>query len=242
MNKNDELLFRKANEYINKARCNQVTVTNFLDLNEQAILTNCIPKDIGFNLDGGYEDATYKRLAVYPLDFSCDTKVAIIKIEYNNRFKKLSHRNVLGNLMGYGLKRDAIGDIIVGDDIYFTAKKEIVDFLLTNVRVMDNLPISLKIVDEIKYAKEEYDEKIIFSSSLRIDSIIALAFNLSRTQSQELICNEFVKVNHREIKNNNHLVNTNDLISVRTKGRIKVIEVNDKTKSGRIRLLIGLLR
>jgi RNA-binding protein YlmH len=78
-------------------------------------------------------------------------------------------------------------------------------------------------------------------SSLRIDLIISERFNISRVVSQELIKNGNVKINARVILNPVFSIKDNDMISVKTKGKMKVIEIGSTTKSGKIMVTLGKL-
>lgn len=74
---------------------------------------------------------------------------------------------------------------------------------------------------------------------MKLDAIIAGAYNISRNISQELIKNGCVKVNQTEILNTSHELKIDNLISVRGKGRFKLLNILGTSKSSRIVLEIG---
>ena len=51
-----------------------------------------------------------------------------------------------------------------------------------------------------------------------------------------------VKVNQKICKNNTYQIKNNDLISVKTKGRFKINQINGLTKSGRIGIGIEVFK
>ena len=57
-----------------------------------------------------------------------------------------------------------------------------------------------------------------------------------------MISLNLVKVNYKETTNNTYLVKENDLISVRKKGRFKILEFIGKTKSGKENIKIGYVK
>jgi RNA-binding protein YlmH len=77
---------------------------------------------------------------------------------------------------------------------------------------------------------------------MRLDVIIATAYNMSRNEANEFINSGLVNVNHIECLNNSKLIKENDVISVRHKGRIYVNEIIRKTKSDRLAIKIGFLK
>ena len=74
---------------------------------------------------------------------------------------------------------------------------------------------------------------------MRLDAIIAGVYNIARSISQDIIKAGNVKINQALIQNNNHECKPNDIVSVRGKGRFKIIEMLGKSKSERIVLEIG---
>ena len=101
---------------------------------------------------GGYEDAERVILINMPdyFDLERDNPLCIIRAEKAAGSRELTHRDYLGSLLGLGLKRDMIGDIIVrSDGADIIVMEEIADFILmnyykagrTNLRV-SRLPIS----------------------------------------------------------------------------------------------------
>ena len=85
-------------------------------------------------------------------------------------------------------------------------------------------------------------EKTIFVSSIRLDAVIAMAFNLSREESLAIIKREMVKVNQKITLKAFQNLNPCDIISVAHKGRIKIIDDTGTSRSGRIVMKIKIYR
>ena len=77
---------------------------------------------------------------------------------------------------------------------------------------------------------------------MRLDSIVAKGFNLSRETAKEMINLEMVKVNHIVNKNPTLKIKVNDLISLRKKGRIKINDILGNSKSGKQRIELLCLK
>lgn len=62
-----------------------------------------------------------------------DLQIAVLKVSWDPRFRLLTHRDVLGSLMGLGIDRTHFGDIIVtsgGAQVIVDAT--IADFVIQN--------------------------------------------------------------------------------------------------------------
>lgn len=81
----------------------------------------------------------------------------------------------------------------------------------------------------------------IIVSSLRIDVVLASAFNLSRQKSKELIASNKVKVNWNETSRPDTTLGIFDVISIRGFGRLKLKSIEGKTRKEKIRLELDVL-
>ena len=216
----------------------EVQATNFLDpldIVENAPIYN----KYLFLLYGGKEEAERKRLIIGS-DCIEDAKefVSAIKIESN---KKLGHRDVLGSILGLGLVRDVIGDIVIDETkAYVFVNSEIKDYIINNLKMIgkEKAIVTACDLDEINDIKEKFEIQNFTLSSLRIDSAISECYGLSRAVSSRLIESEKVKLNYRLVTNSSKSIKQGDLISVRGYGRFIIEEVIGETRKGRIRVTI----
>ena len=77
-------------------------------------------------------------------------------------------------------------------------------------------------------------------SSLRLDSLLSLAFSSSRSKLVAYIENGKVFVNGKLVTSNGYQIKENDIISVRGLGRFQFKEMLSQTKKGRFYVKIHL--
>ena len=75
-------------------------------------------------------------------------------------------------------------------------------------------------------------------SSLRLDSVIALAFSASRSSLIAYITAGKVFVNGKQIVSNSYTLKEQDIISIRGLGRARFIEAGYETKKGRLHITV----
>lgn len=233
-----ELFRKRIDSLITKSYSGGVTLLNFLDEVKLGILKQLTKniKDINVFYDGGFLNADTLRAIITPYDIiKSDFKIVVYKIKYNKKFYELNHRSILGSLMGLGIKREFIGDIVLNDDgAFFACAEEIKDYIKDNLKFVGKAPVELEIETKIVENVVKYSQKEEFLSSLRLDVIIAAAYNLSRNEAHEFIVNGLVYINHVLILNPSEAVKLQDEISIRGKGRCKLAEIGGLSKSGRI--------
>lgn len=186
------------------------------------------------------------RLLIYDKSFDedqiCNEKfeTSILKVIPNKFAKGLLHKDYLGSILACGIKREKLGDIIIGKEYtIFFISSNLKDYLLST---MDRIGREKVSISELHYmqddfAKEDgFKEKVIIVKSLRADGIVSHAFNISRSVSAGLFEKELVKLNHIEIASSKKELNAGDVISVRGYGRLTIEEVLGSTKKGSIKL------
>ena len=223
----------------------RVHITNFLTTEEQDILL--LEKKhyptLKIDFETGFKGGERKKAIIYFKDGSYNAGITILKLTYGNKYKEITHRHILGNLMALGIDRNRVGDIIICDGYAFVAvDTKLVSFLKQEFKILNHLPLLVEEFFEEVEISDNGIEKKIFVSSLRADAGIAASFNLSREKVSELFEHEFVKINQKVINKIFKEVNVNDLISIKHYGRIKIIDNNNKTRSGRIVLQILLYK
>lgn len=247
--KNEEkLLIAKAmDKYKFVEARNRFQNTDFLNLAEQMSLNKIIEmRHINnFKYWGGYEEAERKMLMFLPADFEVDLKnvyaqcMCILRINLpKEQFGEYEHKTYLGALMKLGLKREKIGDIIVrhdGADIIIS--KEIEKFLTMNINGLTRFQkakIEIVSIDDLKYVEPEKEIVKINVSSMRLDCLVAELARCSRTKACEYIEQERVFVNFKEEIVASRQVKEDSFITIRGKGRFKILKIVGNTKKGRI--------
>ncbi len=192
------------------------------------------------SLYGGYDNAE-RCIAVFgdedEFGYECSYPVKFIKIEplLMKFADKLTHRDFLGSLMGLGLRREMLGDIIINENVaYLVCLDSVSDFIInqldkvkhTSVRCSESDFIPSDVLPELKY------EELIVSSE-RLDVLISAVYNLSRNESQKRIEGETVFCDGMITVSSSFTPKNGTLISVRGMGRFIFDGVLRQTKKGR---------
>ncbi len=164
-----------------------------------------------------------------------DYPIIPLEIKYNRKFsRELSHRDFLGSILGLGIVRGKVGDIVIEED-KATAfiHSDIASFVEVNLEKVGKTAVSVKRTEFEGVALQEKEESRITVSSLRLDNVISAAFKLSRSSALELIEGEKVFLNFSVSSKASKLVCQGDMVTLRGKGRIKISEILGTSKKGK---------
>ena len=193
--------------------------------------------------DGGIKNSEYQKAIITSLDNEISSDICILKISCNPKYLTITHRNLLGTLIHLGINRNRIGDIVIHDSLaYVAVSSNLVDFIKSNLTMINHQEVIVSQISEEITAEDNGISKTIFLQSMRLDGVIAQAFNLSREESCDLIKREMVKVNQKITVKSFQNLKACDIISVAHKGRIKIIDDSMTSKSGRIVVKIKIYR
>ena len=91
--------------------------------------------EVGVMAFGGYNRAERSRLVIYPQFFLTEairSPIRVLQARGNLNFVEVKHGNYLGALVGLGLKREKLGDIIcLADGCQVVAAAEVADYILS---------------------------------------------------------------------------------------------------------------
>ena len=216
-------------------------ISPFLDPYGQEIAeTICASFDgIELDFDGGYAGAERQRAMLRHADFAGTPDgfgIACVEAAWNGQFARLSHRDVLGAVMGLGIERERIGDILPGPDAAkILCDAKITDFILDNLTMIGAVTVKVALGDmaEIAPRAERTKEIRATVASLRLDSIVAAGFGISRSRAADDIAADKVKLNWQSAANASKTIRQGDVLSMRGRGRVEVTEVRGQTKKGR---------
>lgn len=216
-------------EFLKNINENKNNISKFLSEEEQILLKK-VKNKFFFP-----EFCERKRVIIYNNidDFNINDYISVIKIEYNKKFGEITHRDVLGSLMGLGIKRECVGDIIVDDNIYVFVIKEMEKYVLNNLITIGKVSVNVNIIsiDDIKNINfDKYIEDTIIVSSYRLDNIISERCAFSREKAKQYITLKNVKINGIVNVNPDYTVKIDDLISIYRFGRLIIKEEINKTK------------
>ena len=158
-------------------------------------------------------------------------------------FRELTHRDYLGSILGMGLERGVMGDILILDP--HSA------ILLTDTRVADLLTTQLTKVatDTVKVSRLPEGTALAGTRRLqpitdtvaseRLDCVVAALCNLSREKAQMAVKSGIVELDYEVVEDCSATVDAPAVISVRGFGKFVVHAFDGTTRKGRIRLLAG---
>ncbi len=246
MEKEEALLIKRFKELENRSYNRGVyEYSDFLNIYEQDLLFRNI--NTSFSLFGGYENAE-RQIAVFgnEEDFGYSPSHPIVCILVSPLLQKfaddLTHRDFLGSVLGLGIKRETIGDIIIKNNTgYIFCLDTISDFIIENLKKVRHTSVKCeKVTEAPEEVNPEATEKFIIVASERLDVIIAEIYNLSRSESNNLFLAKKVFVNGKLTENNSHKIKTNDIVSVRGFGRFNWLGTSGETKKGRLKATVAV--
>jgi RNA-binding protein YlmH len=221
--------------------------TDFLDPHQKKIIASILSeiKNLNCIFNGGFDGAERVVLFFCP-DFMYDEKKDIesIFIVLSITIKgteELTHRDYLGAIMGLGIKREKVGDIILNENgCYIIVLSEIADFIIYNLSKVGNCKTVIDTVPLEDIVIMESDKKEInrVVASLRLDCVASAGFGISRTKIVEYIKNEKINLNWETTVEPTKLVKQGDTISIRGKGRITLESEGRVTKKDRIGIVL----
>ena len=242
MNKEELLLQKRLAELSRIAYTREiVTFSEFLNLNELNIL-HTTPKDMllsQYKTYGGYGLSERQMAAFLPdaLYYDYQYPIQIIEISPVNRkfAEELRHRDYLGAVMNLGIERCKLGDILIEDGkaILF-AKEELAGYIMEHLTRIRHTTVKTSILSAFEDSYEpRYEELKGTVASVRLDTVLSLAYPLSRSKITGLIEGARVFVNGKLVTSNGYRLKEGDILSVRKMGRIGYNGILSETKKGR---------
>lgn len=184
---------------------------------------------------GGFDNADRVMLCCKPAwcekaDFPIKAITAVFR-----ECDLLSHRDILGALMGLGISRESVGDILIekGRAVFFVTD-EIAKFVLSQLNKAGRVGIKLKAgaqeplpqMSELVFLRETV-------ASLRLDCVVGAIAKVSRANAVSLIEDGLVAIGGIPTAKTTKMVSVGDKITVRGKGKFTVVSCGDVTKKGR---------
>jgi photosystem II S4 domain protein len=222
----------------------EVVATDFLSppvvIEAQEILQNLT--EINFIDWGGYPQAERQRIGLSRTDIPLERsqiELAALDIAGNFLFDTANHRDFLGSILGTGITRDKVGDIIVLGErgAQVIVVPEMVEFIKTALTQVRSVPVKTQRIElsELRIAPPQKKAMTTVEASMRLDAIASAGFAMSRSKMASAISSGDVRVNWKDVTQTSYNVKAGDLISVRGKGRLEIGEVS-VTKKERYRV------
>lgn len=220
--------------------------TDFLDPSQQGICHKiCRSAGCSYAIEGGYESAERRILFLFP-DYQeePDIENVIVPLSVCLANNRMEHGDFLGAIMGLGVKRSCIGDILVDQSgATLLCTSVIAPFILTNLTSVGrhNVHVESFSLSDIQVTDEDTRNITGTVAALRLDAVASVAFHVSRSKISEEIMTGNVSVNWIPTTNRAKVLKKNDVISIRKKGRAKITECDNISRKGRIFVTLSVV-
>lgn len=234
--------------------------TSFAGMNEQELAYEALEKFYGKHIKkgvhyesfGGYPDAERQMFCFLPgqeTSFLAENEFPIVCIRFSPSNKKfgdlLNHRDYLGTIMGLGITRDQIGDILVQKDAvygcsrgYIFCKADKADL----IKEISRIKHTTVIAEEIDFCNSSWEAEYKWLTgsvtSFRFDVLIAFVTKLSRNQALLLVQEKQAFLNGRCCTENAKKLEEGDVFSVRGYGKYVFESTNALSKKGRYHITV----
>lgn len=243
MNDKDTILLKKRFLDLQKAANmrNIPTFSDFLNGYELDILYSN-PQELpcgSFETFGGHEFSERQMAVFLPdalfFDFTYPIQVLEIKPVLKKFADELNHRDFLGAIMNLGIERSKIGDILIDDGkAYVFCCEHIGPYICDNLYKIRHTQVQVMVSGyEELHIEPKFTEVTGSVSSIRLDSVLALAFNQSRSSLTGFIQGGKVFVNDRLVTSNGHPLKEQDRITLRGHGKFILDSIGGLSKKGK---------
>ena len=246
----ERLVLARAMDKLELARNRGIPAhTPFLSLAEQDAVGRLIaacghPEHLFW---GGWEGAERKICAflpdwMAPEDFQtgedCPLTAVAVAASPDAR---LTHRDYLGAILGLGLTREKIGDLLVEEGTcQVPLLREVEHVLLTQLDQVGRWRVRVSPCPLGELRPPAQKVKVIrdTAAALRLDAVAASGFSQSRSKMAALISAKKVALNGRECDKPDRTVREGDVLTCRGLGKCVLKEVSGTSKKGRILLVL----
>lgn len=217
-----------------------LTSTGFLTPAEQYALAH--DAELRFSrmvFRGGHEDFE-RGMAFFLPDYMEETELEesehIRAIKLTAAFSEPAHRDYMGAVLGMGVNREWVGDIIVdGCTAYVLCQLSVLRHLLSIDKVgrcgvrAEEIALS-----ELPHKARQSEERSFTLMSLRLDALCSGMFRISRTEAARQIAAGNVSLNYTECLKGDRSVKEGDIVSLRGAGKGRLKELGGSSRKGRL--------
>ena len=260
MDENKLLLASLTDKYERFLQYEYLIVSDFLNLSQQSAVSSLLKRwraeGTKTFLFGGLPDAERRMVVFVPsymeisdedglLEYfrenpqECPLVLLDLKIAggQNRGGRSLSHRDYLGSLLGEGIRREKMGDILVRPDgAQAVVTRELGEYLQMHYGKAGNVSLNVEVLPisaaDTGIIRREIVEFTV--TSPRLDSIVAGVFHLSRKDAQTAIARGLVFVNETEMLKPDHSLKGGEKLVLRGKGKAIYQGVSGTSKKGKV--------
>ena len=250
------ILFARLDDLYRSAERGLLVSTSFLS-----------PRDLHFALDylkrtgrtarsvayGGYADAERRRIYLLPdfmegvtevgefAAYGFESDISAVEV-VGSGYRKLSHRDFLGSVLGLGLERDVVGDILVSEgevpSAVIICDAEVSPFICENTVKVGSDKVKARVIctEDIVPPEKRFLHVSDTVASARLDGVVSSLASLSRDRAKEIVLDGAVEVDYEVCMRPDKALVAPCTLTVRGVGKFRINSLADKTKKGRVRL------
>ncbi|MBQ7693299.1 MAG: RNA-binding protein [Oscillospiraceae bacterium] len=188
---------------------------------------------------GGYPDAE-RTMAFFLPDWmeedALELPEYLCALRLRAYFGEPGHRDYMGAILGMGVGREWVGDILVdGPEAIVLCQPSVLRHLLGIEKVgrygvrAEEIALS-----EIPVREKHTEERRFTVMSPRLDAVAAGLFHLSRTECARQIALGALSLNYSECLKPDAPVREGDVLSLRGAGKGRVAEIGGSSRKGRL--------
>lgn len=232
-----QLLFSRIEDLIWENECGSGSFLGFLNEREAAAASAYLNnRGVDYRLYGGYKNASRVYISFSPDTPDCDFPISALRVSSKGS-RTLSHRDFLGALMGLGVKRECVGDIVMISDTeaVIFVRSELAEFIIRELDKVgrDSVEARTFTSDRDELCSKTETLRLIVTS-MRIDNVVSACAGCSRSDASELISSDMVFVNYLNADKPSRLVSEGDVLSIRGHGKFIIGDLAGKTKKDRL--------
>ncbi len=214
----------------------------FLSEEEAVYAEKLLGENNTYMFFGGYENASRVYLGAFPMGITPNDKafpISSITLSYRKQ-DILSHRDFLGAILALGIKREAVGDILIenGRAVCFCSAN-VAKLILNELEKVGRVGVTASsgFSGALPLSATRVSEALTVSS-LRLDCVVAAICSVSRNTANEFILEKRVSINSKPCDKPTRAVAEGDKITVRGVGKFTLFTLDGETRKGRIKITI----
>lgn len=194
---------------------------------------------------GGYEGAERQAALFLPdwletVDAVGQFPFRYLRAAFRPEYQ-LTHRDLLGSLMGMGIVREKVGDLLVSENgCDLIVLDSVAQFLLQSWTDAGRARLAVSEIgpEDLRIPQARCEEVRDTVQTLRLDAVAATGFRLSRSKAAALIESGKVQVNWSDCLKPDRLLEQGDVVTARGLGKMELQEVGGVTRKGRTGIVI----
>lgn len=243
----DRLLLAKLWDKLNAGMVRSIPASSaFLSPREQQLAQYLFGAQEGLQFFGGYPDAERKMLVYLPeyLDEGYlseeDSPCICLRATFYEGDSP-THRDFLGALMGSGISRESVGDILVDkSSCDFFVTSQIAPYTVQNFTAAGRVKLHLEQIPlgQANVPQAQIQELRDTLPSLRLDCVVCAGFRISRSLAAQAIAAGKAAIDGLPCEKADKQVPEGAKVTIRGLGKICLAQVAGRTKKDRISVVI----